>query len=183
MSEQERGPGQAPELVIEDSEAAQRAQALASEAPVERPASVPGAVIGGLIGALIGAGAWWALIRATGMELGLVAIGVGLLAGFGVVKGGGRGQTQQIIGALCGLVGIVLGRVLFYYFGFDDEMVKELLKQQPGMSAEDARLAIQMAKDQGAISLTFFLKESTQALDILFFGIGMFEGWRIPRAQ
>lgn len=167
------------ELVIEDSEAAQEADAVAQERQPERPASLGGAIAGGAAGALVGAGIWALLMKLTGMELGLVAIGVGLLCGFGVLKLGGSGPTHQLIGAASALVGIVLGRVFFYYLGFDAMFIEELQKE--GVPAEQARWALEMAKDAGVVNLWVYLKESLQPLDIVFFAIGAFEGWRIPR--
>lgn len=175
-------PSKGAELVIEESDAAQRANEVAVEAPVERPPSLGGALAGGLGGALLGAVIWWGLMRVSGYELGLVAIGVGVLAGLGVVKLGGRGQSMQIIGAVCGLLGILLGRVLYYYFGFDAAIVAELVKTGE-MTAEDAYASIAVAREMGALNIGMFFKESMGAIDLLMYAIGMFEGWRIPRSQ
>jgi hypothetical protein len=183
MAEPESGGEQqkGTELVIEDSEAAQRAEQVAAYTPEEKPPSVSGAILGGLGGAMLGAIAWWGIIRATGYELGLIAIGVGVLAGLGVLKFGGRGQSMQIIGGACALVGIFVGRILFYFFGFEDAVIDELVKQ--GVSLDEARAAMEIAKSEGALSLTMFIKESSSAMDIVMLAIGLFEGWRIPRSQ
>jgi hypothetical protein len=87
-----------------------------NELAAERPTAetYARAVAGGLLGALVGAAAWAAISVTTNMELGYVAVGVGLLAGYCVTMfaPGKRGQEIQIIAAACGLVGIALGKYL-----------------------------------------------------------------------
>lgn len=176
-----KAPAKGAELVIEDSLAARQADAVASYAAVERPPSVMGALGGGLGAALIGATIWWLLIRTTGYELGLIAILVGVLAGLGVVKLGGRGPMMQIIGGLCAVLGIVAGKVLYYYAGFDESIAEQLVKET-GMSLEQAKTAVQMSRDAGVLDLGTYIKESTTAMSVLMMAFGLFEGWRIPRA-
>ena len=61
-------------------------------------ASLIPAIIGGLIGALIGGGIWAAIALITDYEVGYVAIGIGFLAGGGVVLlGKRRGPPYQLI--------------------------------------------------------------------------------------
>jgi len=175
-------PAKGAELVIEDSVAAQQADAVASYSPPERPASIQGGILGGLGGALIGAAIWWALIRVTGYELGLVAIGVGILAGLGVVKLGGRGPTMQLIGGACAVLGIVVGKILFYYVGFGEMLAQEMTKEM-GLTIEQAREAVEMAKAAGALDLGMYLKETMTVMSVVMIAFGLFEGWRIPRAQ
>lgn len=175
-------PARGAELVIEDSVAAQQADEVASYVPLERPPSVLRGIVGGLGGAMIGAAIWWGLIRMTGYELGLVAIGVGVLAGLGVVKFGGRGATMQIIGGLCAVLGITLGKTVYYYVGFDENVAQALMKET-GVSLEEAKVAIQMARDAGVIDLGTYLKESMTAMSVIMIAFGLFEGWRIPRSQ
>jgi len=65
---------------------------VAARAGGSRVARVLGALGLGLLAAALGAAIWIGIVRATGYEIGLVAIGVGLLVGAGVRKGsGGRG--------------------------------------------------------------------------------------------
>ena len=62
--------------------------------PPEQPAATPPspatgadlslAFLGGLVGAIVGGIAWGFLVRSIDTELGIAAIGVGILAGFGV---------------------------------------------------------------------------------------------------
>ena len=61
-------------------------------------------VAGGLMGAGIGGAIWLALVIGASIELGLLAIGIGVLAGMGVERLSGRhGLLFQIIAAACAL--------------------------------------------------------------------------------
>lgn len=88
--------------------------------PPERPAATPPqpatgaglalALAGGLVGAIVGGFAWGYLVRSIDTELGIAAIGVGILAGFGVASlaRGRRGTPLQVIAALAAALGILL---------------------------------------------------------------------------
>lgn len=71
------------------------------------------AILGGLGGAVVGAGLWAVVTVVTQMELGVMAIAVGFTVGYAVRElGKGREQKFGILGAVCGLIGCVLGNVL-----------------------------------------------------------------------
>ena len=74
------------------------------------------ALVGGLVGAIVGGIVWGYLLKATETELGIVAIGVGVLAGFGValLARGKRGRAVPGDRRPAALVGILWGK----YFGF-----------------------------------------------------------------
>jgi len=77
------------------------------------------AVIGGATGAIIGGAAWAAIAVITKLEVGYVALGVGLLAGLGTVigSGGKKGVSLQMVSVVCAVVGLILGKyfTLAYY--------------------------------------------------------------------
>lgn len=77
-----------------------------------------GGIIGGVVGALIGAAAWAAVAYYTHYELGIIAWGIGLLAGAGVVLGtrGGAGLVGGVIGVVCALGGIAVGKYAAVHF-------------------------------------------------------------------
>ncbi|MBI5433776.1 MAG: hypothetical protein HZA52_13170 [Planctomycetes bacterium] len=83
-------------------------------ADLPKPTHVLGAWAIGALGALIG-GAVWALVAiAFDLELGYLAIGVGMLAGYGVFLGAGkkRGRSLQFVAVGCAVLGLVLGKYL-----------------------------------------------------------------------
>jgi len=70
-----------------------------------------GALVYGLSAAVFSAIVWAAISIFMGIQMGYVAMGIGWLAGSGVVRGSGgqRGVPWMIAGASCGLFGFVLG--------------------------------------------------------------------------
>ena len=83
------------------------------------------AIVGGLIGAIVGGVAWGYLVKSTEMELGIAAIGVGVLAGFGVAlfARGTGGMPLQVIAAAAAAFGILWGKYLAFVLvgeGFTD---------------------------------------------------------------
>ncbi|CAN0594286.1 unnamed protein product, partial [Laminaria digitata] len=69
------------------------------------------ALVGSASLGAVGAIAWAAVTVITDYQLGLLAIGIGLLAGFGAAYGG-RGKKFQVIGASCAAGSYFLGQFL-----------------------------------------------------------------------
>ncbi len=78
-------------------------------------------VLAGAGAALAGAVVWTVLVVITGYELGIVAVGIGLLVGLAMaaVAGPGRSRALPVIGAVLALAGCLLGNLFSdaYYFG------------------------------------------------------------------
>jgi len=72
------------------------------------------AAVGGAIGALLGAAVWAAIAIAARMQLGWIAILVGLLAGVGVNAGAGmqRSTILQLLAAALALAGLVAAKYM-----------------------------------------------------------------------
>jgi hypothetical protein len=86
------------------------------------------AIVGGLIGAIVGGIAWGFLVKSTGKELGIAAIGVGVLSGFGVAlfARGRRGVPFQVIAAFAAALGILSGKYLAFVLVGREFLVDEL---------------------------------------------------------
>ena len=83
---------------------------------------------GGLGAAIVGAIIWAAIAIITTLEVGYVAVGLAFLVGF-TVRYLGKGNTKAygVIGALCSLFGIFLGKVfIVLWFVSDKESVSML---------------------------------------------------------
>lgn len=117
----------------------------------------------GLIGAVI-----WAFITyVTDYELGLIAILLGIMAGAGAVRGG-RTPQSQIVGASAAGVCYFVAQVLVVFavvFGKDS-----------GPSADLSNLVAIVG-----IILPEIVKETFSSMGVLFLGIAIYEGYRIPR--
>ena len=77
------------------------------------------AIMIGLLFSIIGAVLWFAITVITKWEIGIVAVGVGLLAGYGVKIGSGNklSQNLQIISGAIAFISIIAGEYLIanYY--------------------------------------------------------------------
>ena len=62
-------------------------------------------IIGACVGGAIGAAIWAAIVYFTGYEVGYVAVGVGVLAGFGMSVGSGD-ETNALTGGLAAVIAI-----------------------------------------------------------------------------
>jgi hypothetical protein len=70
-------------------------------------------VLGGVAAALVSAAIWAGVTVATGFQIGWMAIGVGFIVGYAVqVSGKGLSSSFGIVGAVCALLGCVLGNLL-----------------------------------------------------------------------
>lgn len=129
---------------------------------------IPGAVVGGLVAALVGAAIWAAVTVSTGYQIGWMAVGVGFLVGFVVrLTGGGSSTIYGVVGAVFALLGCALGN-LFSGIGFI------AAEQQTGFM--EALGAFDWSK---SIDL---LTAMSSPMDLLFYGIALYEGFKFGRA-
>ena len=138
-----------------------------------------GAIIGGIIGAAIG-GAIWAGVAIVGdVEIGFLAILVGVLAGMGVNLGSGRvgGLPYQIISVVLATLGIMIGKFITVYHFVQLGVVQEF-GQEAWNEFGYSILSGEYLQDFMAI-----LPETLEILDILFFGLAIFTAFGIPKRK
>ena len=122
------------------------------------------AVIGGFLLSFICALIWAAITVSTEYQIGFMAVGVGLIVGIGVrYFGAGIDKIFGYAGATLALIACLLGN-LFSQVGFIAKA------QQLGYLETLTYL------DLGIILLIF--QESFSAIDLLFYGIAVYEGYR-----
>jgi hypothetical protein len=117
------------------------------------------------IGAAVGGAVLWAVVTVvTKMELGLMAIAVGYLVGR-AIRETGKGIDAKFgyLGAACGLLGCVLGNMLSALAFYADHQHATLAGVLGNM---DLNLLLRL--------MTGFF----QPMDLLFYGIGIYEGYR-----
>ncbi len=117
--------------------------------------------IGGLASSIIGAGLWAGITVLTGYQIGFMAIGVGFLVGMCIrVLGKGSTLTYAVMGAVFALLGCMAGNVLSMY----------------GIFAKEFQTTIGNAYNLiGPIDM---LKETFQPMDLLFYALAVYEGFR-----
>ena len=143
-----------------------------SPTTIDASGNFPAAIAAGFVAALIGAAIWAAVTVATEYQIGWMAVGVGFLVGIAVrAAGKGSGDRFAYAGAVLALLGCVLGNLF---------TVVALFARQTdvGFFAVLARLRPGSAVDM--------LSETFQPMDLLFYGIAVYGGFkasRVPPAQ
>ena len=140
------------------------------------------ALLGGGVGGIVGAGIYYAVLAVTGYEIGLVAIVVGLLVGFGVRWGSGGvgGRGYQVLAAAITYVAIVSTYVPFF--------VEEARKQTE--AAETAPVEPEVVLTAGTFFVALaavilfvlaapFLAGLQNVIGILIIGFALYEAWRV----
>lgn len=131
--------------------------------------NLPFAFAGGTAAALVG-GIIWALITvSSGYQIGWMAVGVGFLVGFSVrFLGKGIDKVFGIVGASLALVGCLLGN-FFSLIGFAAK------QENLGIFNILASIDYSMVPD--------VMIEAFSPMDLLFYGIAIYEGYRFSFRQ
>jgi hypothetical protein len=164
------------------AESAPREQYVVNESPIQAesadfgPVNLVMAVIGGIVGAVIGGIIWAAIAVITDYEIGYVAVGVGALAGGGVViaNGGKRGLPYQLIAVVTGVAGIFAGKFLAGVYFYREVLIEDYgieLVNEIGIGGLVAD-TVQLFPD--------YLSATLQPIDLLFVVLAIVAAWRIP---
>jgi hypothetical protein len=132
--------------------------------------------VAGLAAAIVGGIIWGLIVDATESELGIVAIGIGVLTGFAVMVAsrGSTGVQLQVIAALAAAIGVLWGK--YYAFvkvgqGFLDEEFPGSGVSLPLFSGD---------------TLDLFMDgfgELFSGWDIAWIGFAIYTAWRIPQGK
>src|SRR5690349_21230794 len=126
--------------------------------------NVPLVVVVGLVAMLAGAALWALVTVLTQMELGLMAIVVGFVVGLGIQKVRKRpNKNFGILGAVLALAGCLLGNALSFV---------AFAAQQSGGSFIAVLMTVSPA------SLLSAMAQNFAAMDLLFYGIAIYEGFK-----
>ncbi len=129
--------------------------------------NLPKGLLAGLIAAIVGAAIWALITVGTGYQIGWMAIGVGFLVGF-VVRQTGKGISMPfgIMGAILALFGCLLGNVLSGC-GFVAKGESVPFFSVVGQFIEQPELVGR------------WLKMSFSPMDLVFYGIALYEGYKL----
>jgi hypothetical protein len=131
--------------------------------------NLPGALLGGLVAALVGALIWAVITVTTGMRIGFMAIGVGFLVAWAVrTLGKGRDMTFGIIGGAFALLGCLLGNLLAAC-GF-----------LAGQASEPV-ISVTLRVLGNPSSIATILQTTFRGMDLLFYAIAVYEGYKLAR--
>jgi hypothetical protein len=131
---------------------------------------------GGLVGAIVGGIAWGYLVRSIDTELGIAAIGVGILAGFGVVflSRGTRGVSFQVVAALAAALGILWGKYFTLVL-----VGRDLLREEFGVGGD----ALPVFSGDTFSLFTETFPELFSGFDVAWIAFAVYTAWRIPTGQ
>lgn len=90
------------------------------------------------VAALLGATVWGLMAIYADMQYGVIAWGIGGLAGAAFVKGGGYGNRQAIIAAVLAVLSIGLGRYIIYEKFCWDQTASMLEERHLDMRRQEA---------------------------------------------
>jgi hypothetical protein len=141
------------------------------------------AILGGALGGFVGAGIYYAVLAVTGYEIGLVAIVVGLLVGFGVRWGsrgiGGRGY--QFLAAGITYVAIVSTYVPFFFEEAQkqSEATETAAPAEPEVAVTAGEVAFALAALVAIVLASPFLAGIQNVIGILIIGFALYEAWRV----
>lgn len=128
------------------------------------------AVLAGTVAALIGAALWGFITSLSGYQIGYMAVGVGFLVGM-AVRWAGKGIDQKFgyLGAGLSLLGCLVGNYLGIVFYF----------------ARETNLPFSAAYEMinQLSSVPALMMESFGVIDLLFYGIALYEGYRFSFRQ
>ncbi|HSJ67102.1 MAG TPA: toxin-antitoxin system YwqK family antitoxin [Anditalea sp.] len=122
------------------------------------------AILGGFLLVIFSAILWAALTVATQYQIGYMAIGVGLIVGYGIrYFGAGIDKEYGILGGIFALLGCLLGNLL----------------STVGFVAQDEGLAyLEVLGFINTSNILEVLFGSFSPMDLLFYGIAIYEGYR-----
>jgi len=127
------------------------------------------AVLGGLAGAVLGVLAWWGFTVVTEIAFGLIAVGIGIAVGKGVVlaSGGKRSRGLQILSTAISLAA----------FGYATYLVNRTFLHR-AFAAQGATGALPLLPEP---QLLFdVVKLDFGIMDVVFLAIVVYEAWKIP---
>ncbi|HKW44184.1 MAG TPA: hypothetical protein VJN22_00920 [Candidatus Eremiobacteraceae bacterium] len=126
--------------------------------------SLPLALAAGVVAALVGAAIWAVITVTTQFQIGWMAVGVGFLVGYAVqYLGKGMGKEYQYVGALCALLGCLLGNY-FVAVGFAAQSLHmDFFALLPRIPVE---------------KIPSLMQDTFQPMDLLFYAIAVYEGYR-----
>lgn len=134
-------------------------------------ASILLGTLAGVAAALVGASIWAGVTIVTEFQIGWMAVGVGFLVGIAIrFAGKGSSMVFGIVGAALALFGCLLGNVISvcYFASVELEM-------------EFAVLFWEVIKNPEAV--VELLKVTFSPMDLLFYAIAIYEGFRLSIMQ
>lgn len=122
-------------------------------------------IMAGLVAAMLGAGLWAAVTYLTGYQIGFMAVGIGFAVGYAIRQfGQGVDISFAISGAILSLLGCLIGNLLAVCLSIADYQ---------GISLSEVLSSLDTD------SIGTIMIESFHPMDLLFYGIAVYEGFKL----
>ncbi|HVM16151.1 MAG TPA: hypothetical protein VM290_01030 [Gaiellaceae bacterium] len=147
---------------------------LGTAGPIEEtrgPVLLP-AILAGVAAAVVGGIVWGLIVRFSEYELGIIAWGVGLLAGMAVAFAarGARGPVLAAVAVASALLGILIGKYLSFAWVVQD-------------IAEEDGVSLGVFSGETFSLFRENLGTVFSGFDLLWVGLAVFTAWRLLRPE
>jgi hypothetical protein len=124
----------------------------------------------GLVAGIVGGVVWGLIVKISDYEVGIIAWGIGFVAGTAVVFAtrGAKGPQLQAIAVVSALVGILLGKYLSYAFAVQEQ-------------ADALGLSIGLLSGDMFRIFRENLSDVFGLFDLLWVGLAVVTAWRVPQ--
>jgi hypothetical protein len=123
-------------------------------------------ILGALTGAVLGAVAWAAITASTNFQIGYMAVGVGILAGYGMrLLSGGFDRADGIAAGVIALLGCVLGNLFTIVVVMSQHVHASMPTVLAGLTKQPS-LAFEL------------MRAGFDWMDLLFYAIAVYAGYR-----
>ena len=135
----------------------------------ESSGSLLPAVAAGLLAAIVGGVVWGLIVKISDYEVGIVAWGIGFVAGTAVVLAtrGGKAPHLQVIAVASALIGVLLGKYLSFAFSVQED-------------ADSIGVSIGILSSEMFRFFRENLSDVFGLFDLLWVAFAVFTAWRIP---
>jgi hypothetical protein len=155
-------------------EVIQQIRAIQEKERITANAIVRG-LVAGIVAAFVGGTLWALIVAVTDYEIGIMATGIGLLAGFATVRfAGAKGLPLQLIAVGAALLGIILGKYLTFFV-----IVRELVTEEYGTVVASQVMPFDPQLIEAFVA---GLGEFASPYDLLWIVLAVVAAWRIPKA-
>lgn len=156
---------------------AQPTSAYIAKTPSSGHIAIMPAILGAGLAAAAGGALWGLIVFLTGYVIGYMALGIGLLSGFGVLlfTGRQRGTPLQVIAVGGSILGIVIGKyTTFFHF---------LKKAVASHHGDVAAANVSLFSERTVQVFAQNIGSMVSGFDILWVLLAVVTAWKIPKAN
>lgn len=154
--------------------AEEQATAVVEEEPIT-PGGALIALAGGLAAAILGGIIWGLIVISSEYELGIVAWGIGLLSGYGVLimAKGKKGRVLPVTAVASSILGIIIGKYIAYQHFMSEAVAIEY--------GEEAAMGLSLFSMDTILFFAEDISYIVSAFDLLWVLLAVVTAWKIAQ--